>query len=648
MFDFVRQHTKVMMSLMFLLIIPAFVLVGVDGFSNANSSGATVAKVASHSITQQEWDFAHKNEVDRIRASMPTVDVKLLESPQARYATLERLVRERVMSQAAQSAHLITSDARLARELQQNPTIAGLRKPDGTLDIERYRQLAASQGLTPEGFEARVRADLSVRQIEAGVVSTAFSVPALTNASLNAFFEKREVQIARFTAADFASKVNPTDAELEAFYQANLALFQAPETANVEYVVLDLDSVKKTITVNEADLKTYYEQNASRFSGKEERRASHILINAPSEMPAPERAQAKERAAALLAEVRAKPTNFADVARRSSQDVGSAPSGGDLDFFARGAMVKPFEDAVFTMKKGDISDVVESDFGFHIIRLSDIKVPKQPTFDELRSGLEADLKNQQAQRKYAEVAEIFTNAVYEQSDSLKPIAEKLKLDLKSANNLQRTSAANSAPSATNVLANPKFLAAVFNADAVDKKRNTEALEIGPNQLVSARIIQHTPARTMALSEVRTIVRDRLVAGRAGELAKQEGVSKLAAWKSNPSAASLPVSATVSREAGQTIKGAVLDAALRADTTNLPAWVGVDLGTQGYAVVRVNKVLPRTAPSAEVGQQERIQYAQLVANAESDAYYQLLKDRFKVQMKVARPSLSASADASQAQ
>jgi peptidyl-prolyl cis-trans isomerase D len=550
MFDFVRQHTKILMSLMFLLIIPAFVLVGVDGFSNVNSGGATVAKVASHSISQQEWDFAHQNEVDRIRASMPTVDVKLLESPQARYATLERLVRERVMSEAAQGAHLITSDARLARELQQNPTIAGLRKPDGTLDMERYRQLAASQGLTPEGFEARVRVDLSIRQIEAGVASTAFSVPSLSNTSLNAFFEKREVQIARFMAVDFANQVNPTDAEQEAFYQANQALFKAPETANVEYLVLDLESVKKSITVNEADLKTYYEQNVSRFSSKEQRRASHILINAPAEMPASERAKAKERAIALLAEVRAKPTTFADSARKNSQDPGSAPSGGDLDFFARGAMVKPFEDAVFAMNKGDISDVVESDFGFHIIRLTDIKVPKQPTFDELRKGLEADLKNQQAQRKYAEAAESFTNGVYEQSDSLKPIAELLKLELKTASNLQRTSV----PNATGILGNPKFLAAVFSSDAVDKKRNTEALELGPNQLVSARISQHTPARTLPLAEVRTNVHARLVASRSAELAKQEGMSKLAAWRGNPSTVGLPASVTVSREAGQAITG----------------------------------------------------------------------------------------------
>ena len=631
MFDFVRKHTKVMMFLMFLLIIPAFVLVGVDGFKSINAGGDAVAKVGGHNVTQGEWDAAHKNEVDRLRASMPNLDAKLLESPEARYVTLERLVRERVLSEAAQTFRLGTTDARLARELQQNPTIASLRKPDGTLDIERYRQLAASQGLTPEGFEARVRSDLSVRQVESGIVGTAFSPAALADVALNAFFEKREVQIAKFTPADFATKVNPSDAELEAFYQANQSVFQAQESANIEYVVLDLDSVKKTITLNEADLKSYYEQNAARLSGKEERRASHILINANKDMPAADRQKAKEKAQSLLSQVRKAPESFADVARKNSQDVGSAPNGGDLDFFGRGSMVKPFEDATFAMKKGEISDLVESDFGFHIIRLTDIKVPKQRSFEELRAGIEADLKAQQAQRKYAEVADAFTNGVYEQSDSLKPIADRLKLEVKTASNLQR----KVSPSVTGVLANPKLLAAVFSPDSVEKKRNTEAIEIAANQLVAARITQYTPARTLPLTEVRSIVHDRLVAKRAAEMARKEGVAKLAVWKTTGTADSLPAAVTVSREPNQPIQGPVLDAALSADTSSLPAWVGVDLGAQGYAVVRVNKVLARTPPADS--KQERTQYAQWVASAENQAYYQWLKERFKVQMKVQRPT-----------
>jgi peptidyl-prolyl cis-trans isomerase D len=633
MFDFVRKHTKVMMFLMFLLIIPAFVLVGVDGFRSINAGGDTVATIGSHKIKQIEWDAAHKQEADRLRQSMPNVDPKLLDSPQARFATLERMVREQLVQAAVADHHLTTTDERFRRMFRESPEFAGLRKPDGTLDKERYIQIAASQGMSPEMLDARLKKQLSERMVESGVAATAFAPLALARVSLDAFFERREVQFTTFLPSAFASRVNPTDAEIEAFYQANAALFQASETASVEYVVLDLETVKKSVSLSEQDLKSYYDQNAANLSGKEERRASHILINAAKSAPAADRQQAKERAQSLLEQVRKAPDTFAELARKNSQDPGSAEKGGDLDFFARGAMVKPFEDAAFALKKGEISEVVESDFGFHIIKLTDIKAPKIKSFEELRASIESDLRSQQAQRKFAEVAETFSNAVYEQADGYKGIAEKLKLEVKSASNLQR----KPAPGANGVLANPKLLAAVFSADSIEKKRNTEALELGSNQLVSARITQYAPARTQSLSEVRADVRTRLVASRSAELAKKEGAEKLQAWKAQPDSAALPASVTVSREPGQTVPPAIISAALRADTAALPAWAGVDMGDQGYAVVRVNKTLGRKEPEAPNAKQEIAQYTQWLSSAENLAYFEALKSQYKVQIKVDKPA-----------
>ncbi len=627
MFDLVRKHTKVMMIMMFLLIIPAFVLVGVDGYRRFNDSASVVARVGGRDITQAEWDFAHRGEVDRIRASAPSVDPKLLDSPEARYATLERLVRERVLGQAADKSGLVTSDARLARDLQQNPAIASLRRPDGTLDMERYRQLVAGQGLTPEGFEQRVRHDLSVRQVEAGVLATGFAAPSVADVSLGAFFEKREVQVASFPATDFAAKVAPGEAELEAFYKAHSGQFQAPESVNIEYVVLDLDAIKKSISISESDLKSYFDQNVARLSGNEERRASHILINAPKDAPAADRQKAKARAQELLAEVRKTPGGFADVARNNSQDKGSAPSGGDLDFFARGAMVKPFEDAAFAMKKGDISDVVESDFGYHVIQLTDIKTPKQRSFEELRASIESDLKTQQAQRKFAESAEAFSNTVYEQADSLKPVADRLKLEVKTAAGLTRSAPAG----AEGILSNAKFLAALFADDAIQKKRNTQAIETGPNQLAAGRIALHTPARIRPFAEVRAAVRNKVVADGAAELARREGQSRLAAWKATPALAAAMPTTVVSRDQPQGLAPKTLIAALQADPSTLPAVIGVDLGDQGYAVVKVNRVVSRSAPDDATAKQARTQYAQLWATAENRAYYGLLKERFKVRI-----------------
>jgi peptidyl-prolyl cis-trans isomerase D len=458
--------------------------------------------------------------------------------------------------------------------------------------------------------------------------------------TLDAFFEKREIQVARFNPSDFASKLNPTDAELEQFYKANEKMFQAPEQASIEFLLLDVAAVTKGIAVNDADLKTYYEQNAQRLSSAEERRASHILIASPKTAPAADRQKASAKAAELLANVQKAPDSFADVARKNSQDPGSAANGGDLDFFARGAMVKPFEDAAFAMKKGELSGVVESDFGYHIIKLTDIKASKQRSFEEMKPELEADLKKQQAQKKFAETAEIFTNGVYEQSDALKPLAERLKLEVRSSSNVTRQPVAG----VTGALANAKFLNAIFSPDSIEKKRNTEAIEIAPSQLVSGRVVQYTPARTRPLAEVKSVVRERWIAERSAQDARKDGETKLAAWKAAPATAVLPAAVVVSREQTQQLPNEVVDAALRADISALPAkpaLVGIDLGAQGYAIVKVNKLVARETPAEAVVKQGRDQYTQAWTAAENLAYYNGLKERFKADIKVSKPAAGKS-------
>lgn len=632
MFDFIRQHTKIVMGFLFLLIVPSFILFGLDGYNRSQDKAVVVAKVDGQEITQTEWDRAHLREVERLRASMPSLDPKLLDSPEAKYATLEKLVRDRVLTAAAIKSKLSTSDQRLARDLQDNPEIAALRRADGTLDMERYRQMLGTQGMSPEMFEANVRAERSSRQVLLGIAGSGFSAKAAADTALNAYFEKREIQVARFATAEYAAKLNPTDAELEQFYKANESLFQAPEQANIEYVLLDIETLKKGITVNEAELKAYFDQNAARLSGTEERRASHILISSPKGAPEAERQKAKAKAAELLVLVKKAPDSFADVAKKNSQDPGSAPGGGDLDFFARSAMVKPFSDAAFAMQKGDISDVVESEFGFHIIKLTDIKSPKQRSFEEMKPDLTADVKKQQAQKKFAETAEAFTNGVYEQADSLKPVSERLKLEIKTASGITR----KPQPGATGALANPKFLNAIFSPDAIEKKRNTEAVEVASNQLISGRITQYTPARTRPLPEVKELVRQRWLAIRGAEEARKDGIAKLAAWKAAPASATLQETLVVSRDQLQKLPLKVVEAALRADVAALPVFAGVDLGTQGYSIVKVLKSLPRDPVPEATAKQERLQYAQWWTSAESLAFYNVLKERFKTEMKVAKP------------
>jgi peptidyl-prolyl cis-trans isomerase D len=401
--------------------------------------------------------------------------------------------------------------------------------------------------------------------------------------------------------------------------------------------VLDAAALEKSVVLAEADVRAYYEQNAASLSGSEERRASHILLTVPQGASDADKAAVRERAAALLEQVKAAPQTFAEVAKAQSQDPGSAPSGGDLDFFARGSMVKPFEDAVYALQKGEISDLVETEFGFHIIQITDIKAPPLKSFEEMRPEIEKDLKRQQAQRLFADSAEAFSNLVYEQPDSLQPAAERFKLDIQVVKGLTRQPQQDAG-----VLANPALLEAIFSPESIERKRNTEAVETGSGQLTSARVVQHSPARTLPLADVRESVRQRLVAQRSAELAREEGEKKLAAWKAGGDATGLAAAVTVSRDNPQGVLPQVLTAALSADPKALPAWDGVSLGEQGYAVVRVDKVLPREPGDAQRLAQEVQQYTQWWAAAEGVAYYDMLKERFKVRILVPEPAAASDA------
>ena len=637
MFDSIRNNSKILMGLLVLLIIPSFVLFGVDGYSNMSDRGAVVAKVGDLEITQQEWDAMHQQEVDRIRASAPNLDAKLLGSDEARYASLERMVNDRLIAVAAEKQLLVTSDQRLANYLQQDPSIASLRGPDGKLDMDRYRQLAASQGMTPEMFEARVRRDLSNQQVLSSLQASAVASQRQTDTALQAYLQRREIQIQRFEPAAFAAKVQVTDADLEKFYQAQSERFRSPESADVEYLVLDAAALAKNIQLPEQDVKTYYEQNLQRLAGQEQRRARHILINAAKDAPAADREKARAKADALLADVRKDPKAFADLARKNSDDPGSAANGGDLDFFAKGAMVKSFEDAVFALKKGDISPVVETEFGFHIIQLTDIKLPVAPSLESMRPQLEADLREQQAKRQFAELAETFSNSVYEQADTFKPVAEKLKLTIQQAQGLTRAPT----PATAGVMTNPKILEALFSEESISKRRNTAAIELGNNTLVSARIVNYRAAVVRPFADVKESVRTQFMLEQAQALAKAEGQARLTAWKAQPAQAQVGNAVVVSRDQTQGQPQALVDAALRADPSAMPALVGVDLGAQGYAVVRVNKLVPREEPNSQQQAQSREQFARLLGNAEAGAYLAHLRSQFKVEIKVSKPKAKTS-------
>lgn len=625
MFDFVRSHSRLMLGLLMVLIIPSFVFFGVEGYARfMEEGGRAVARIDGRDITRTEWDAAHERAVRRMREQMPGVDLALIDNPEMKRRTLDALVRDRVLLTAAERMALAPGDERLQRLFVSDPQFAGLRNPDGSVN----RDLLTAQGMSSETFALQLRQELGMRQVLSGVTETAFAPAAAASASLGALLQRREAQVQIFPMAEYRSRANPTDADLEAYYQANESRFQAPEQARIEYVVLDLGALTRGITVNEKELRDYYEQNASRFATAEERQASHILVTADASAPAADRAKARERAEALLAEVRRNPASFAEVARRDSQDPGSAAQGGDLGFNARGLMVKPFDDALFGMKAGEISNVVETEYGFHIIRLTAVRGGDRKPFEAVRAELEQEVRRSLAQRQYAEAAEKFTNKVYEQPDSLQPVIDELKLEKRTAT-VQRTAEAGAA----GVLASRKLLEAVFSGDVLREKRNTQAIETGSNQLTSARLVEHQPARLRPLTEVRDEVRARVVEAQAMAQARKAGEARVEEVKKAPDTV-LPETLIVSRMGSQGLPRPLLDAVLQASPATLPLVRGVEIAELGYVVVKVNQVLPRQAlPGGDlalIGQ-----YAQAWGGAEAQATINALKARYKVKIEEER-------------
>lgn len=622
MFDFVRKHTRLMLGFVLLLIIPSFVFFGIEGYTRFNDpSNADAAKVDGRGISRAEWDAAHQRQAMRMRQQMPGVDASVFDTPEFRRRTLDSLVQDYTLRAAAAQQHLAPSNDRLDRLFKADPNLAGLRNPDGSVN----RDMLASQGMNSENFAERLRADYAVQQVVGGVAGSDFVVATLANAGMDALLQRREVTFERFDPSVYAGKVNPSDADLEAYYKAHQQTFLSPEHAEIEYVVLDLAALEKGVTPSDEELRKFYNDNAARFTSPEERRASHILVKADKDSPAAERDKAKAKAEALLAEVRKAPGTFAEVARKQSDDTGSAGQGGDLDFFGRGSMVKPFEDAVFAMKKGDISNVVQSDFGFHIITLTDLRGGERRAFEQVRAEIDGEVRRSLAQRRYAEAAEQMSELVYQQDNSLQPVIDKLKLDKRSAS-VARAPAAG----ASGALASPKLLEAVFGTEALQNKRNTDAIEVGPSQLAAARVVKHEPQRTLPLADVKDRVRAAVLAEQTAALARKEGEARLAVLRQG-GAAELPGKAIVSRRDPAGLPRKALDAVLAADLSQGPAALGVDAGAEGYVVARVLKTLPREPmPGGDAPLQAQV--AQAWAAAESQAYVEALKKRHKAAVK----------------
>ncbi len=631
MFDFIRNNRRFLQFVMLVMILPSFVFFGIQGY-NRMGDGDNLATIGQQAISQAEFDNTMRSQLERYKQMMgANYDAKLFDTPAARENVLNSLISQKVVSAEAQRDALLGSDDRLREIIKTLPGVV----VDGKFDVEAYKRFTASQGFaSTDGFEAKLRADIGVQAITSTLQGSTVVPTSLVDKVAIAQERTYSVQEVLFKPETYADKVRFEASDVEKFYTAQRKQFELPERAKIEYVVFDTAAVAKGITVAEVDLKAYYDANQARLGTPEERQASHILIKADSKASEKEVADAKVKAEALTALLKKDPNQFAKLAKENSQDAGSATQGGDLGFFKRDAMVKPFSDMAFSMKEGDVSAPVKSDFGWHVIRLTGIKAANVKGFDAVKNELAVELKAQQATKKFAEQSEQFSNLVYEQGDNFKAVAEKFKLEIKTVEGITRTSMKQTAPAGT-PNANPfneKLANALFAEDAIKAKKNSEAIEAVKGTLVSARMVDYVAPKTLPLTEVKTSVEAQLKQDLAKKMAQSEGEAKLKALQAKPtdSLDGLATAKDVSKLKPDTLSSAAFSAIVRASAT-LPSWAGATLSNGHFAIYKVVAVGP--IPTLDETKRANAQAALKRAYAEQEAQslINVLRERHNVKV-----------------
>jgi peptidyl-prolyl cis-trans isomerase D len=621
MFELIHSHKRAIQVALFLFLIPPFLFFGVDRFQNPGGN-ETVANVGNYRITQQEYARALRERQEAIqRLTGGRAGAELLDSAELRFEVLEALIRKQLLLIRAYRNGMTISDEQLDKVIVEMPVF----QSEGKYSEQVFQQLMKAQGLKPSMFRARLRDDLVLGQMDDAFGETSFVPRTMIDLLTRISEQQREVAVFTIAPDPFASQVKLEADAAKKYYDNNQNEFRIPEQARVEYAVLTMDSLVSQIALDPDEARKYYDANREQFETRQERQASHILITVDSAASAEEKQKAREKAQEVLQQLKQKPDRFGELAKQYSQDPGSAANGGDLGYFSRGTMPKPFEEAVFGMKAGEISPPVETQYGFHIIRLTNIKSGQGRSFEEARGQIETELKRQRAGRKFAEIAEHFNNVVFEQSETLQPAAEIAKANLRQSGWMTREHAADQ------LLNNPKLRQAVFSEDVLKNKRNSQVVEVAPGVLVAARLLEHKPPTVQPFQEVSAAIVKKLTLQRAAQLAAQDGRERLEKVKhGNDASVAWGATQLVGRAEAKGLSDALLRQAFRVDTATLPAYTGIDNPNGGYTLIRVSRVVE---PKVDADRRKQVAEAlrQLRGQEGMLAYVESLKQKEAVKI-----------------
>ena len=629
MFDFVHKNKRIVQFILALLVLP-FAFVGVDSYVRNMSGDKDVALVGGQSITPQDFENALRSQQEQMRRMLgKNFDPAMFENQEVRQQVLDGVVNQRLLQVASQDLKLTAPDDQLRKTILEIPDF----QDGGKFSEARYDEVLKANGLNRLSYEQRLRGDLAQQPLQDVLARTNFASAAQVGLYQKLTEQAREIQVATIDVNAYMAQAKVDDAQIKAEYEKSPDSYRAPEQVKIEYLQLSQAAFQGATTTSPEEIKAEYEKRVKEFSAPEERRASHVLLSFDKDDKGQPKAASKDAAKAeadgLMRQLAgATAEKFAEIAKLKSKDPGSAAQGGDLGFFGRGQMVKPFEEAVFSMKPGEVRGPIESDFGYHIIRLTDTKAERTRPLEEVRAQIESELKTQKAGKLFNENAEKFQNRVYEQGDSYTRIAEELKLTPKKTDWLTRAQVQALAAG------NQKFAQTVFSPANVAAKKNSEAIDLGNNSLISARVLEHKPSAVRPLDEVKAQISQQLQRRLATELAAKAGAEKLAAAKSGNEAglAFSPVQKLLRQSPLPNVNQPLAKLVFAADVTKGPTVVGGSNDAGGYTIAKVIKVVEPEAAAADklksLGQRLAGQGGADLTNA----YLGALKEHIKVEIK----------------
>ena len=554
-----------------------FLLFGVDSYLNNYSNNLTVATVNKDKITLPEYNRAIENVRNRMTSEGKKIDPAMFDSFEFKESVVDGIITKHLLNNDIKKSKFKITDQQLSQYILGMPDF----QKDGKFSQELYDKVLQNNQLTPKKFEESIRNDLLIQQVRDGLQKLTFIPPNNLAETLKATSQQREVSVAEFKTKEYMVKATIAEKDMQSFYDQNKSKFLAPEQVKAEFVVFSLSSILPSINVTEDEVKAFYKANADKYQNQQQREASHILIAASKNAPPVDKAKAKAKAEDILSQIKKNPKQFEELATKYSQDPESAKKGGELGAFGRGMMVKPFDDAVFSMKVNEVSGIVESDFGYHIIKLTKI-IGEGGSLDAMKPQLKAELIYQKGQEKFAALTEEFSNKVYEQSSSLDAVSKKFNLPIQKTDWFSRNDS-------DKFFKNEALMNALYTKESIKDHRNTEAIEVTPNNLISARVVDYKAQSTKPFVDVKKNIEDYLKFEAAKKTVASEGESALKSVTDVSRKIDWQPTVLVDRKNTKGLSEAVINQAYKMPTDKLPSYSGFIDGNNGYIIVKVNKV-----------------------------------------------------------